>query len=97
MEASAVPDQLTFDDIVGGEEPTVHRLTVSGVKLELREDELPPKGGLVKIELTCRADAILFADKHDSATDEVVDTIQTAKCRFVSGAFKGPVGDLKAA
>jgi hypothetical protein len=79
--------QLSFADIVGGDTPSVHRLTVQGVKLE--PSETYKKGQLVKIEVTARVGAVLFEDKRDSASDEVVDTIETAKCRFVSGRVIG--------
>jgi len=88
VEAASAPDQLSFEDIVGGEEPSAHRLTVQGVKLE--PGETYKKGQLVKIEIVARVGAVLFEDKRDSATDDVVDTIETAKCRFVSGKVVGP-------
>jgi hypothetical protein len=82
-----------YEEIVGGERPNIFKLVAQGVKFELPEGI--KKGSLVKCEVVLRVGKKTDEDKIDSASGEVVDTIQTATGRFIEGKVLGPVGDLK--
>jgi hypothetical protein len=93
MEAASSPEQLNWDEIVGGRKPTGKRLTVTGVRLEDVPDDLP-KGQLVTITLTARIGDKGWSDKIDSATGDPVDCTEVYKARCLQARVTGTKAEL---
>jgi hypothetical protein len=83
MEASPqAVEQLNWDEIVGGREPTGTRLSVTGVRIE--DGQKFKKGQIVEIRVIARVGDKGWSDKIDSATGEPVDCTEVYKARCQS-------------